>query len=89
MRWPMVPCQGEKRFVGVNENGQERSMTVQVCEVNKALLSVKKVVKAGNRVVFEEAGSYVEDVSSGERLYMNEAEGGMYTLKFWLKRSPF
>ena len=85
----LISNKGEKRFVGVNEDGQERKMTVQVCDVNKALLSVKKVVKAGNRVVFEEGSSYVENVDSGERMYMKEQDGGMYTLKFWVKRSPF
>lgn len=59
-------------------------MTAQVCEVNKALLSVSKMVRAGNRVVFEEEGSYVEDRTSGERMYMNEV-GGMYMLKLWVK----
>ena len=85
----LIPNKGETRFIGVNEEGQERKMTVQVCDVNKALLSVKKVVKAGNRVVFEDEASYVENLTTGERMYMKEQDGGMYTLKFWVKRVPF
>ena len=76
----LIPNLGEKKFVAVAEQGEMRKMTAQVCDVNKALLSVSKVVKAGNRVVFEEEGSYVEDRSTGERLYLKEA-GGMYMLK--------
>ena len=40
----LIPNQGEKRFVAVNESGIMRQMTMQVCEVSKALLSVYKVV---------------------------------------------
>ena len=76
---------GEKKFIGVNENGDARSMTAQVCEVNKALLSVKKMVSAGNRVVFDPAGSYIEDVKSGEQMELKQ-KGGMYMLKLWVKK---
>jgi hypothetical protein len=59
-----------------------------VCDVNKALLSVKKMTSAGNRVVFDDDGSYVEDKRSGERMWMSEEEG-MYILKLWVKASGF
>ena len=59
-------------------------MTAQVCEVNKALLSVSKMVKQGNKVVFEEEGAYVEDRHTGERMYLKES-GGMYMMKLWVK----
>jgi hypothetical protein len=75
---------GEKQFVAVGENGEKRKMTAQVCEVNKALLSVSKMVRAGNRVVFEAEGSYVEDRHSGEVMYLEE-NGGMYMMKLWVK----
>ena len=40
----LIPNLGEKRFVGICENGETRNMTAQVCDVNKALLSVKRMV---------------------------------------------
>ena len=83
----LIPNLGEKRFVGVCENGETRNMTAQVCEVNKALLSVKRMVQAGNRVVFEPSGGHIEDIHSGERIHMKEC-GGMYMLKMWVQR-PF
>ena len=64
----------------------------QVCEVNKALLSVSKVVGHGNTVVFgewDENGNqmnYIEDNQTKERLWMVE-ENGMYALKLWVKNS--
>ena len=79
-----IPNMGEKQFLGHTEDGVARSITAQVCEVNKALLSVSKVVRAGNRVVFDEDGSYIEDKTTGERLWLVE-EGGMYALKMWVR----
>ena len=35
-----IPNLGEKRFVGVTEEGVSRKMVAQVCDVNKAVLSV-------------------------------------------------
>ena len=63
-------------------------MTAQVCEVNKALLSVAKCVKAGNVVVFDEEESYIMNKVTGEKTWLVE-EGGMYALKMWVKKQPF
>ena len=86
----MIPNLGEKRFIAATENGVLRRMTAQVCEVNKPLLSVKRILQAGNRVVFDPEGSYIEDKSSGEIMHLRE-EGGMFLLKLWAKKatSPF
>ena len=78
---------GEKEFIGITEDGQEKQLVAQVCEVNKALLSVSTAVKAGNRVVFDEDGSYIENRETGQIIWLVE-EGGMYALKMWVK-SPF
>ena len=45
---------GEREFVGVTENGAQRSIWAQVCDENRGLLSVRKVTKSGNKVVFDE-----------------------------------
>ena len=55
--------------------------------MNKALLSVSTAVKAGNRVVFDEDGSYIENRETGQITWLVE-EGGMYALKMWVK-APF
>ena len=79
-----IPNLGEKRFKAVNEDGVERNITAQVCEVSKALLSVKKVVAAGNKVVFEPNQAYIENVATGKKMMMT-TNGGMYTLQMWVK----
>ena len=53
--------------------------------MNKALLSVSKVVKAGNRVVFDGDESYIQDRTTGEKIRLKE-QNGMYVLKLWVKR---
>ena len=60
-------------------------MRAQVCEVNKDLLSVHKMVQAGNKVVFAQECSYVEDQQTVEKMYLQE-KGGMYMLKLWVKK---
>ena len=50
---------GEKNAKAHMEEGATRKMRAQVCGVNKALLSVSKVVAAGSRVVFDEEESYI------------------------------
>ncbi len=83
-----IPNLGEKEFVGVSEEGLVKTVTAQVCAVNKALLSVKKVTKSGNRVVFDEDGSYVENKQTGERMWLEE-KNGMYVLSMWVKKAGF
>ena len=46
-----------------------------------------KAMKAGNRVVFDEAGSYIESKRTGEKTWMSE-RNGMFIMKLWVKR-PF
>ena len=52
-------------------------MTFQVTDVTKALGSVSKIVANGNKIVFDESGSFIENKRSRERLWMRE-ENGVY-----------
>ena len=83
-----IPNLGEKKFRGTTVEGTARNITAQVCEVNKALLSVKKVMSAGNRVVFDSEGSYIEDKVTHEKMWMVE-DKGMFLLKMWVPRTGF
>ena len=61
-----------------------RDMRFIVCEVSKALGSVSQMCKTGHRVVFNlpwcADGSYIEQVDTGERMWLQE-EGGLYVLR--------
>ena len=81
-----------ERFEAHSQEGTVRGLTAQVCGIKKALLCVSKMVKAGNRVVFQSepsGGSYIEDLHTGEFMYLRE-EGGMYMLDLWVSgKNPF
>ena len=83
-----IPNLGEKRFVGTTDEGISRSLTAQVCSVNKALLSVSRLIQNGNRVVFDSEGSYVEDKGTGEVMGLQEKHG-MFMLRLWTQGRGF
>ena len=83
-----IPNLGEKQFVAELDEGTRKKVTAKVADVNKGLLSVKKIVAAGNRVVFND-NSYIEAKWTGEKMWLTEAQG-MYMLKMWVKTGqPF
>ena len=47
-------------------------------------MAVKRVCKHGNRVVFDDDGSYVENKVTGERMKIEEDDGD-YVLEMWVK----
>ena len=79
---------GEKTFVGVSENNVIRKITSQVTDVNQALLSVRKMMRSGHRVVFDSDGSFIEDKESGEWMDMRD-DGRMFLLKLWVHKAGF
>ena len=48
-------------------------------------MSVSKIASKGNRVVFDEDGSFIENKSTGEKSGLTQS-GGMYYLKMWASR---
>ena len=80
-----IPNLGEKTFAGMTVGGAIRCYTAQVCEVNKALLSVSKITAAGNTVVSGGPNnSYIMDNITKEKIWMHEANG-MYAIDVWVK----
>ena len=81
-----LPNLGEKRcMLTTEETGTVRGLTMQVANVQKALMSVSKAVDAGNRVVFDTDWSYIQDKRTGERTTI-QRQGNLYTLEAWVKQ---
>ncbi len=80
--------EGQKDMVVVTAQGKKKKLTMQVVNVNKPLLSVRRAIDGGNRIVFEKGWSYIENVSTGEKTWMEE-KGGMFMLKVWVPREGF
>ena len=51
------------------------SMTFNVAGVCKPLASAAKVVEAGNRIIMDPQGSYIENVKTGERMRLRKKKG--------------
>ncbi len=65
-------------------NNQRKILALQVCDVNKCLLSTAKLNEAGQRVMLDGDRSYIEDVKSGDKIpvrYHNR----VYYLKVWVR----
>ena len=78
---------GEKTFEAItDQEGHRRTVKAQVCEVSKPLMSVSRLVSAGNTVVFAPGGAYIHHVDSNEYIQLQEKQG-MYQLRMWVKTS--
>ena len=53
--------------------------------VDRTLMRVSKVASKGNRVVFDDDGSYIECNATGENSWFTQS-GGMYYLEMWVSR---
>ncbi len=73
---------------GFTDENEERGFIAQVAAVNQGLLSVSKICATGHRVVFDEAGSYIEHKATGQRTKI-EARRGVYNLRLWVPRKFF
>ena len=82
----LVPNEGEEEFVAETEDGHLKSIVAQVCKVNKGLMPVKKMCQHGNRVIFDDEGSYIQNKRTGEVTWLREAVC-VYQLSFWVKRN--
>ena len=83
-----LPNFGEKRCtLATNDSANQRSMTMQVADVSRPLLSFARSVDAGNRMVFDQQWSYIEDKRTGERTTLTR-QGGLYVLDAWIKGKP-
>ena len=79
-----IPNYGERTLtLSTLDWSSVRNMTFQVTDVTKALGSVSKIVANGNKVVFDESGSFIENKRSRERLWMRE-DNGVYVLDVYV-----
>ena len=67
---------GEKTLTLSTLDGNSvRDMKFQVTQVHKTLGSVSKMVRNGNKIVFDQDGSYIENRRTGDRLWLREDNG--------------
>ena len=77
---------GQKRLTGVGTDGTALSVTMQVGDVTRVLGAVSRMTQAGNRVVFDNDGSYVQNKQTGHRTEI-ELRNGEYKLDMWIPKA--
>ena len=77
--------EGQRKFEGLTDDFVGFAMTAQVCEVNKFLAAASRICEAGNKVVLDEEGSYVENKATGRKTKV-EKIGGTYRFRIWVKK---
>ena len=77
--------EGEKTLRGYTKEANLVDMTAQVAEVTKPLGSVRAFVRAGNRVVFDAGGSYIQNKTTGVKTDI-EDRNGAYVFDLWIPR---
>ena len=84
----VIPNLGQKELCCVTDCEQlRRRVVAQVCDVSKPLMSVHRLVAAGNTVVFSPSGSFIQDGATQEQIWLHE-QGGMFMAKMWVPRDP-
>ena len=79
----VIPNYGELKVPMITRENTFRGMVFQAAGVAKPLGSVKKMMQAKHRVVFDEEGCYVENKITGEINLMREEEGN-FMLDVWV-----
>jgi hypothetical protein len=74
---------GELKVPVVTREMTTRGMTFQAAGVSKPLGSVKKMIEAGHRVIFDTDGSYIMNKATGEQNILRE-EDGNFMLDVWV-----
>ena len=79
----LIPNYGELRLPVVTREMTTRGMVFQAAGVAKPLGSVKKMLQAGHRVVFDSEASFILNKATGETNVLRE-EDGNFMLDVWV-----
>ena len=80
-----IANEGEKSLRGYTNEANLVDMSMQVANVTKPLGSVRAMLKAGNRVVFDEGDSFILNKATGVRTNI-EDRNGAFVFDIWVPR---
>ena len=80
------PNHGEKRVIGLTEEGHEVSTVYQIAEECQALGSVARMCDKDNRVAFESDGGYIMNLADG-RCAQFERHENVHVMSTWVRGS--
>ena len=70
-----MPNLGEKSIKFNTRDGTNSGITFQITHARKPLASVSKIVQKGNCVTFSPNGSFIQNVRTGRKIDIEEANG--------------
>ena len=76
---------GMRKLKGQGDEFQPLGMIAQVAKVKSTLISVRRMLEAGNRVHFEPGNCYIEHMTTGARTNIIE-KNGSYEIGFWVPK---
>ena len=77
---------GERAVKGISGDWNPMGVTIQVAGVKKTLGAVMPMMKAGNRVVFDDEGSYIFNKPTGKYTVIEE-RNGEFVFDLWVQRA--
>ena len=77
---------GMRKLSGQSDVYRPMKMVAQVADVKSTLVSVHRLLEAGNRVHFEPGNCYVEHVTTGRKTPIEERNGA-FEVGFWVPRA--
>ena len=80
-----IANEGERSLKGYTNEANRVDMTMQVAKVTKPLGSVRAMLKAGNRVVFDEGDSFIMNKASGVKTVI-EDRNGAFVFDIWVPK---
>ena len=84
----MMPNRGCKRVKVTTQEGQLRTMNMQITDANRALMSVAKICDAGHTVTFTTDGGVIRNKTSGEETKFRR-ENNVYRMTVKLNETGF
>ena len=76
---------GERVIEGSTQGGQSLIMRITVADVSNVLAPVSNICECGNKVVFDEEGSYIQDKRTGVKTEVHK-RNGVYVIDMKLRK---
>ena len=77
---------GQRNLKGYSEDSVPLEVAVQVAEVKRNLASAMKIMKAGNRIVLDEQGSYIEQKTTGKQIKIR-TDRDEFEFEIWVPKA--
>ena len=77
---------GQRIIRGLTGDWVPVESAAQIAEVKRNLASAMRIVKAGNKIVLDDEGSYIENKATGRKIAV-ETENGDFEFEIWVPKA--